>query len=151
MKELRKTFKRLVKILRDKNVVSRLEKPSIDETRQAWKNVVSETKSLVNAWKDKNYEGIRSNWIYPMGRNIEPTDYPIEICILIKLLNLDSNKEKEITDRQIVYESDQLIKALDKVSEESDSSVSLGIADALYNGDHIYDMDIEEFLELFVS
>lgn len=145
MKTNRKEFKQLVEDLVRKNVLSRLQTNSIEKTEQIWKKVVSEYRGRVKAWKDKYYLNVQSEWIYPRNKRLKLSDHPVEICILLRLMNTDDD-ERPLYDDEIISNMLELAERLREIEDYTAEEMAYNIE----NGENMQSMDQKQFFEMFV-
>ncbi len=145
MKEHRREFKKLVDKLKNENVLKQLKTNSVEETEKAWKRIVARYRNACISWKNKYYETIESNWIYPRDKKLKQNDFPIEICILIRIMN-DSD-ERQIHDKEVFNE----IGVLHDCLFETKELPGILLAGTLDDGLSISSMPRDLFLEIFVN
>ncbi len=144
MKEHRREFKKLVERLRNEKVLIRLETNSAEETEKAWKKIVAQYKSICIGWKNKYYHIIGSEWIYSRDKKLKKNDSPIEICLLIRIMN--ESDSRQIQDTEILNDIGMLHDCLIETKELP----GILLAGVLDDGLSISTMPKELFLEAFV-
>ena len=144
MKEFRKGFKRLVDKLYTKKTAYRMKGKTPEEAQKEWKRILGEYKNECLSWKNKCYEMFRTDWIYPLKKDIKVSDHPVEICFLIKIMNTIDPK-RLIKDEVIFHDMHQMAKVLREVGNVN--AVELAEYLEMYIG--VEEMTEEDFIQIF--
>lgn len=146
MKNHRKDFKTIVSQLYLENVVKELSNcTDIEVARNIWHRIVAKYKIRCRTWKNKYYFVLESEWVYPRSKKLKVSDYPIEICILIRLMNVEKDG-REIYDNEVVFEEDDLAARL----RETGLKAGQNLAEYIKDGEFICEMSEDKFLEMFI-
>lgn len=147
MKKPRQDFKKIVDQLYDRECVKRLSQcTDIEEAKKVWKEIVSEYKCLCKTWKDKHYLSTESDWIYPRSKKLKLNDHPVEICVLIRLMNAEKDA-RPIYNEVVVFEEEDLAARL----RETRTEAGIQLAEYVEEGEQICELTEEDFLEIFIS
>lgn len=146
MKDFRKEFKAIIDDLHAQNVSKKLQSDNVETVEKTWKKVVAKNKAACKAWKRKYYDITNTDWILSKSKKLKPSDHPIEICILIRLMNsVDDNKPLE--DSEVLYDYENLLQALRCTKDP----VAENFATILKDGETIKNIDAEYFFEAFCT
>lgn len=147
MKKPRQDFKKIVDRLYDGDIVKRLSQcTDLEETKKVWKKIVSEYKEQCKGWKDKHYLSTESDWVYPRSKKLKVSDHPIEICVLIRLMNTEKDG-RPLFNEVVVFEEDDLAARL----RETETEAGIELAEYIEEGEQICELAEEDFLEIFIS
>lgn len=145
MKDYRKDFKKIVEQLKSQNILERLQQPTVTEVQTAWSKIISEYKMPCSNWMKKHKKTTYSDWIYPRNKKLKIKDNPIEICILIKLMNEVSSED--MYDSDVLGDEQNLCDALRKTNEVA----AIKLAAEIETNTTIQNMSREQFCQIFVK
>jgi hypothetical protein len=147
MKKPRQDFKKIVDQLYDRKCVERLSQcTNLEEAKKVWKEIVSEYKEVCKNWKDKHYLTTESDWIYPRSKKLKVSDHPIEICVLVRLMNAEKDG-RPIYNEVVVFEEDDLAARLRETATEA----GIQLAEYVEEGEQICELTEEDFFDMFIS
>ena len=104
MKDFRKDFKAIIDGLYAQKVCKKLQADDVKKVEKAWKKIVAKNKDVCRTWKKKYYDIINIDWILSKSKKLKVSDHPIEICILIRLMN-SLEDDKPIKDSEVVQDN----------------------------------------------
>ena len=143
MKSQRRDFKKIVEHMKKKNYLKRLQQHSVAETEKQWQQIVAQYKETCKGWLRKYEHTLYEEWVYQKDKKIKLSDNPIEICLVIRLMNEISSKE--INEDNIIRDTYKLCEQLRKTEDFS----AIRLAVHMENGGSIKDMTPEQFYALF--
>lgn len=144
MKEFRKGFKRLVDKLYVQKTAYRMKEKTFEEAQKEWKRILIEYRNECLNWKNKCYEMFKTDWIYPLKKNIKLSDHPVEICFLIRIMNTIDPK-RIIEDEVVFHDMHQMAQVLRE--EKNVNAEELAEYLEMYIG--IEEMTEEDFIGIF--
>ena len=113
---------------------------------KAWKKIVAKNKDVCRTWKKKYYDIINIDWILSKSKKLKVSDHPIEICILIRLMN-SLEDDKPIKDSEVVQDNENLLQALRSINDP----IAENFATIIMDGETIDNIDTEYFFEVFCT
>ncbi len=146
MKDFRKDFKSILDGLYAQKVCKKLQADDVKTVENAWKKIVAKNKDACRTWKKKYYDTISTDWILSKSKKLKVSDHPIEICILIRLMN-SLDDDKPIEDSEVVYDNENLLQAL----RSTNDPIAENFAAIITDGETINNIDTEYFFEVFCT
>lgn len=146
MKDFRKDFKAIIDGLYAQKVCKKLQADDVKKVEKAWKKIVAKNKDVCRTWKKKYYDIINIDWILSKSKKLKVSDHPIEICILIRLMN-SLEDDKPIKDSEVVYDNENLLQALRSINDP----IAENFATIIMDGETIDNIDTEYFFEVFCT
>lgn len=146
MKDFRKDFKAIIDGLYAQKVCKKLQADDVKKVEKAWKKIVAKNKDVCRTWKKKYYDIINIDWILSKGKKLKVSDHPIEICILIRLMN-SLEDDKPIKDSEVVQDNENLLQALRSINDP----IAENFATIIMDGETIDNIDTEYFFEVFCT
>ena len=146
MKEFRKDFKAIIDGLYAQKVCKKLQADDVKKVEKAWKKIVAKNKDVCRTWKKKYYDIINIDWILSKSKKLKVSDHPIEICILIRLMN-SLEDDKPIKDSEVVQDNENLLQALRSINDP----IAENFATIIMDGETIDNIDTEYFFEVFCT
>lgn len=146
MKDFRKDFKAIIDGLYAQKVCKKLQADDVKKVEKAWKKIVAKNKDVCRTWKKKYYDITNTDWILSKSKKLKVSDHPIEICILIRLMN-SLEDDKPIKDSEVVQDNENLLQALRSINDPIAENLATIIAD----GETIDNIDTEYFFEVFCT
>ena len=146
MKDFRKDFKAIIDGLYAQKVCKKLQADDVKKVEKAWKKIVAKNKDVCRTWKKKYYDIINIDWILSKSKKLKVSDHPIEICILIRLMN-SLEDDKPIKDSEVVQDNENLLQALRSIND----SIAENFATIIMDGETIDNIDTEYFFEVFCT
>lgn len=146
MKDFRKDFKAIIDGLCAQKVCKKLQADDVKKVEKAWKKIVAKNKDVCRTWKKKYYDITNTDWILSKSKKLKVSDHPIEICILIRLMN-SLEDDKPIKDSEVVQDNENLLQALRSINDPIAENLATIIAD----GETIDNIDTEYFFEVFCT
>ena len=146
MKDFRKDFKAIIDGLYAQKVCKKLQADDVKKVEKAWKKIVAKNKDVCRTWKKKYYDIINIDWILSKSKKLNVSDPPIEICILIRLMN-SLEDDKPIKDSEVVQDNENLLQALRSINDP----IAENFATIIMDGETIDNIDTEYFFEVFCT
>ena len=146
MKDFRKDFKAIIDGLYAQKVCKKLQADDVKKVEKAWKKIVAKNKDVCRTWKKKYYDIINIDWILSKSKKLKVSDHPIEICILIRLMN-SLEDDKPIKDIEVVQDNENLLQALRSINDP----IAENFATIIMDGETIDNIDTEYFFEVFCT
>lgn len=146
MKDFRKDFKAIIDGLYAQKVCKKLQADDVKKVEKAWKKIVAKNKDVCRTWKKKYYDIINIDWILSKSKKLKVSDHPIEICILIRLMN-SLEDDKPIKDSEVVQDNENLLQALRSINDP----IAENFATIIMDGESIDNIDTEYFFEVFCT
>lgn len=146
MKDFRKDFKAIIDGLYAQKVCKKLQADDVKKVEKAWKKIVAKNKDVCRTWKKKYYDIINIDWILSKSKKLKVSDHPIEICILIRLMN-SLEDDKPIKDSEVVQDNENLLQALRSIN----NPIAENFATIIMDGETIDNIDTEYFFEVFCT
>ena len=146
MKDFRKDFKAIIDGLYAQKVCKKLQADDVKKVEKAWKKIVAKNKDVCRTWKKKHYDIINTDWILSKSKKLKVSDHPIEICILIRLMNRLED-DKPIKDSEVVQDNENLLQALRSINDP----IAENFATIIMDGETIDNIDTEYFFEVFCT
>ena len=146
MKDFRKDFKAIIDGLYAQKVCKKLQADDVKKVEKAWKKIVAKNKDVCRTWKKKYYHIINIDWILSKSKKLKVSDHPIEICILIRLMN-SLEDDKPIKDSEVVQDNENLLQALRSINDP----IAENFATIIMDGATIDNIDTEYFFEVFCT
>ena len=146
MKDFRKDFKAIIDGLYAQKVCKKLQADDVKKVEKAWKKIVAKNKDVCRTWKKKYYDIINIDWILSKSKKLKVSDHPIEICILIRLMN-SLEDDKPIKDSEVVQDNENLLQALRSIN----NTIAENFATIIMDGETIDNIDTEYFFEVFCT
>lgn len=146
MKDFRKDFKAIIDGLYAQKVCKKLQADDVKKVEKAWKKIVAKNKDVCRTWKKKYYDIINIDWILSKSKKLKVSDHPIEICILIRLMN-SLEDDKPIKDSEVVQDNENLLQALRSINDP----IAENFATIIMDGETIDSIDTEYFFEVFCT
>ena len=146
MKDFRKDFKAIIDGLYAQKVCKKLQADDVKKVEKAWKKIVAKNKDVCRTWKKKYYDITNTDWILSKSKKLKVSDHPIEICILIRLMN-SLEDDKPIKDSEVVQDNENLLQALRSI----DDPIAENLATIIMDGETIDNIDTEYFFEVFCT
>lgn len=146
MKDFRKDFKAIIDGLYAQKVCKKLQADDVKKVEKAWKKIVAKNKDVCRTWKKKYYDIINIDWILSKSKKLKISDHPIEICILIRLMN-SLEDDKPIKDSEVVQDNENLLQALRSIN----NPIAENFATIIMDGETIDNIDTEYFFEVFCT
>lgn len=146
MKDFRKDFKAIIDGLYAQKVCKKLQDDDVKKVEKAWKKIVAKNKDVCRTWKKKYYDIINIDWILSKSKKLKVSDHPIEICILIRLMN-SLEDDKPIKDSEVVQDNENLLQALRSINDP----IAENFATIIMDGESIDNIDTEYFFEVFCT
>ena len=146
MKDFRKDFKAIIDGLYAQKVCKKLQADDVKKVEKAWKKIVAKNKDVCRTWKKKYYDIINIDWILSKSKKLKVSDHPIEICILIRLMN-SLEDDKPIKDSELVQDNENLLQALRSINDP----IAENFATIIMDGETIDNIDTEYFFEVFCT
>ena len=146
MKDFRKDFKAIIDGLYAQKVYKKLQADDVKKVEKAWKKIVAKNKDVCRTWKKKYYDIINIDWILSKSKKLKVSDHPIEICILIRLMN-SLEDDKPIKDSEVVQDNENLLQALRPINDP----IAENFATIIMDGETIDNIDTEYFFEVFCT
>ena len=146
MKDFRKDFKAIIDGLYAQKVCKKLQADDVKKVEKAWKKIVAKNKDVCRTWKKKYYDIINIDWILSKSKKLKVSDHPIEICILIRLMN-SLEDDKQIKDSEVVQDNENLLQALRSINDP----IAENFATIIMDGETIDNIDTEYFFEVFCT
>lgn len=146
MKDFRKDFKAIIDGLYAQKVCKKLQADDAKKVEKAWKKIVAKNKDVCRTWKKKYYDIINIDWILSKSKKLKVSDHPIEICILIRLMN-SLEDDKPIKDSEVVQDNENLLQALRSINDP----IAENFATIIMDGETIDNIDTEYFFEVFCT
>ena len=146
MKDFRKDFKAIIDGLYAQKVCKKLQADDVKKVEKAWKKIVAKNKDVCRTWKKKYYDIINIDWILSNSKKLKVSDHPIEICILIRLMN-SLEDDKPIKDSEVVQDNENLLQALRSINDP----IAENFATIIMDGETIDNIDTEYFFEVFCT
>lgn len=146
MKDFRKDFKAIIDGLYAQKVCKKLQADDVKKVEKAWKKIVAKNKDVCRTWKKKYYDIINIDWILSKSKKLKVSDHPIEICILIRLMN-SLEDDKPIKDGEVVQDNENLLQALRSINDP----IAENFATIIMDGETIDNIDTEYFFEVFCT
>ncbi len=146
MKDFRKDFKAIIDGLYAQKVCKKLQADDVKKVEKAWKKIVAKNKDVCRTWKKKYYDIINIDWILSKSKKLKVSDHPIEICILIRLMN-SLEDDKPIKDSEVVQDNENLLQALRSINDP----IAENFATIIMDGETIDNIDTEYFFEVFCT
>lgn len=146
MKDFRKDFKAIIDGLYAQKVCKKLQADDVKKVEKAWKKIVAKNKDVCRTWKKKYYDIINIDWILSKSKKLKVSDHPIEICILIRLMN-SLEDDKPIKDSEVVEDNENLLQALRSINDP----IAENFATIIMDGETIDNIDTEYFFEVFCT
>ena len=146
MKDFRKDFKAIIDGLYAQKVCKKLQTDDVKKVEKAWKKIVAKNKDVCRTWKKKYYDIINIDWILSKSKKLKVSDHPIEICILIRLMN-SLEDDKPIKDSEVVQDNENLLQALRSINDP----IAENFATIIMDGETIDNIDTEYFFEVFCT
>lgn len=146
MKDFRKDFKAIIDGLYAQKVCKKLQADDVKKVEKAWKKIVTKNKDVCRTWKKKYYDIINIDWILSKSKKLKVSDHPIEICILIRLMN-SLEDDKPIKDSEVVQDNENLLQALRSINDP----IAENFATIIMDGETIDNIDTEYFFEVFCT
>lgn len=146
MKDFRKDFKAIIDGLYAQKVCKKLQDDDVKKVEKAWKKIVAKNKDVCRTWKKKYYDIINIDWILSKSKKLKVSDHPIEICILIRLMN-SLEDDKPIKDSEVVQDNENLLQALRSINDP----IAENFATIIMDGETIDNIDTEYFFEVFCT
>ena len=146
MKDFRKDFKAIIDGLYAQKVCKKLQADDVKKVEKAWKKIVAKNKDVCRTWKKKYYDIINIDWILSKSKKLKVSDHPIEICILIRLMN-SLEDDKPIKDSEVVQDNENLLQALRSMNDP----IAENFATIIMDGETIDNIDTEYFFEVFCT
>lgn len=146
MKDFRKDFKAIIDGLYAQKVCKKLQADDVKKVEKAWKKIVAKNKDVCRTWKKKYYDITNTDWILSKSKKLKVSDHPIEICILIRLMN-SLEDDKPIKDSEVVQDNENLLQALRSI----DDPIAENFATIIMDGETIDNIDTEYFFEVFCT
>lgn len=146
MKDFRKDFKAIIDGLYAQKVCKKLQADDVKKVEKAWKKIVAKNKDVCRTWKKKYYDIINIDWILSKSKKLKVSDHPIEICILIRLMN-SLEDDKPIKDSEVVQDNENLLQALQSINDP----IAENFATIIMDGETIDNIDTEYFFEVFCT
>ena len=146
MKDFRKDFKAIIDGLYAQKVCKKLQADDVKNVEKAWKKIVAKNKDVCRTWKKKYYDIINIDWILSKSKKLKVSDHPIEICILIRLMN-SLEDDKPIKDSEVVQDNENLLQALRSINDP----IAENFATIIMDGETIDNIDTEYFFEVFCT
>ncbi len=146
MKDFRKDFKAIIDGLYAQKVCKKLQADDVKKVEKAWKKIVAKNKDVCRTWKKKYYDIINTDWILSKSKKLKVSDHPIEICILIRLMN-SLEDDKPIKDSEVVQDNENLLQALRSINDP----IAENFATIIMDGETIDNIDTEYFFEVFCT
>ena len=146
MKDFRKEFKAIIDGLYAQKVCKKLQADDVKKVEKAWKKIVAKNKDVCRTWKKKYYDIINIDWILSKSKKLKVSDHPIEICILIRLMN-SLEDDKPIKDSEVVQDNENLLQALRSINDP----IAENFATIIMDGETIDNIDTEYFFEVFCT
>ena len=146
MKDFRKDFKAIIDGLYAQKVCKKLQADDVKKVEKAWKKIVAKNKDVCRTWKKKYYDIINIDWILSKSKKLKVSDHPIEICILIRLMN-SLEDDKPIKDSEVVQDNENLLQALRSINDP----IADNFATIIMDGETIDNIDTEYFFEVFCT
>lgn len=146
MKDFRKDFKAIIDGLYAQKVCKKLQADDVKKVEKAWKKIVAKNKDVCRTWKKKYYDIINIDWILSKSKKLKISDHPIEICILIRLMN-SLEDDKPIKDSEVVQDNENLLQALRSINDP----IAENFATIIMDGETIDNIDTEYFFEVFCT
>lgn len=146
MKDFRKDFKAIIDGLHAQKVCKKLQADDVKKVEKAWKKIVAKNKDVCRTWKKKYYDITNTDWILSKSKKLKISDHPIEICILIRLMN-SLEDDKPIKDSEVVYDNENLLQALRSINDP----IAENFAAIIMDGEAIDNINTEYFFEVFCT
>ncbi len=146
MKDFRKDFKAIIDGLYAQKVCKKLQADDVKKVEKAWKKIVAKNKDVCRTWKKKYYDITNTDWILSKSKKLKVSDHPIEICILIRLMN-SLEDDKPIKDSEVVQDNENLLQALRSINDP----IAENFATIIMDGETIDNIDTEYFFEVFCT
>lgn len=146
MKDFRKDFKAIIDGLYAQKVCKKLQADDVKKVEKAWKKIVAKNKDVCRTWKKKYYDIINIDWILSKSKKLKVSDHPIEICILIRLMN-SLEDDKPIKDSEVVQDNENLLQALRSINDP----IAENFATIIMDVETIDNIDTEYFFEVFCT
>lgn len=146
MKDFRKDFKAIIDGLYAQKVCKKLQADDVKKVEKAWKKIIAKNKDVCRTWKKKYYDIINIDWILSKSKKLKVSDHPIEICILIRLMN-SLEDDKPIKDSEVVQDNENLLQALRSINDP----IAENFATIIMDGETIDNIDTEYFFEVFCT
>ena len=146
MKDFRKDFKAIIDGLYAQKVCKKLQADDVKKVEKAWKKIVAKNNDVCRTWKKKYYDIINIDWILSKSKKLKVSDHPIEICILIRLMN-SLEDDKPIKDSEVVQDNENLLQALRSINDP----IAENFATIIMDGETIDNIDTEYFFEVFCT
>ena len=146
MKDFRKDFKAIIDGLYAQKVCKKLQADDVKKVEKAWKKIVAKNKDVCRTWKKTYYDIINIDWILSKSKKLKVSDHPIEICILIRLMN-SLEDDKPIKDSEVVQDNENLLQALRSINDP----IAENFATIIMDGETIDNIDTEYFFEVFCT
>lgn len=146
MKDFRKDFKAIIDGLYAQKVCKKLQADDVEKVEKAWKKIVAKNKDVCRTWKKKYYDITNTDWILSKSKKLKVSDHPIEICILIRLMN-SLEDDKPIKDSEVVQDNENLLQALRSINDP----IAENLATIIMDGETIDNIDTEYFFEVFCT
>ena len=146
MKDFRKDFKAIIDGLYAQKVCKKLQADDVKKVEKAWKKIVAKNKDVCRTWKKKYYDITNTDWILSKSKKLKVSDHPIEICILIRLMN-SLEDDKPIKDSEVVQDNENLLQALRSIN----NPIAENFATIIMDGETIDNIDTEYFFEVFCT
>ncbi len=146
MKDFRKDFKAIIDGLYAQKVCKKLQADDVKKVEKAWKKIVAKNKDVCRTWKKKYYDITNTDWILSKSKKLKVSDHPIEICILIRLMN-SLEDDKPIKDSEVVQDNENLLQALRSINDP----IAENLATIIMDGETIDNIDTEYFFEVFCT
>ena len=146
MKDFRKDFKAIIDGLYAQKVCKKLQADEVKKVEKAWKKIVAKNKDVCRTWKKKYYDITNTDWILSKSKKLKVSDHPIEICILIRLMN-SLEDDKPIKDSEVVYDNENLLQALRSINDP----IAENFAAIIMDGEAIDNINTEYFFEVFCT
>ena len=146
MKDFRKDFKAIIDGLYAQKVCKKLQADDVEKVEKAWKKIVAKNKDVCRTWKKKYYDITNTDWILSKSKKLKVSDHPIEICILIRLMN-SLEDDKPIKDSEVVQDNENLLQALRSINDP----IAENFATIIMDGETIDNIDTEYFFEVFCT
>lgn len=146
MKDFRKDFKAIIDGLYAQKVCKKLQADDVKKVEKAWKKIVAKNKDVCRTWKKKYYDITNTDWILSKSKKLKVSDHPIEICILIRLMN-SLEDDKPIKDSEVVQDNENLLQALRSINDP----IAENFATIIMDGETIDNINTEYFFEVFCT
>ena len=146
MKDFRKDFKAIIDGLYAQKVCKKLQADDVKKVEKAWKKIVAKNKDVCRTWKKKYYDITNTDWILSKSKKLKVSDHPIEICILIRLMN-SLEDDKPIKDSEVVQDNENLLQALRSINDP----IAENFATIIMDGVTIGNINTEYFFEVFCT